>query len=108
MASYPHKDRRIELGSAARAYAGAALKTLAQIMSNDEASDSARVAAAKEILDRGYGRAAQTHALQAEGDVRVVIRHLVDASRVNGKDLPRGVNVSAPLVIEAKAEAGDG
>jgi len=101
MASYPHKDRRIELGSAARAYAGAALKTLAQIMGNEAAPEAARIAAAKEILDRGYGRAAQTHALQAEGDVRVVIRHLVDAGRVNGAS---GPGLKQPLVIEAKAE----
>ncbi len=36
-----------------------ALKTLVRIMGKSE-SDAARVAAAKELLDRGYGRATQT------------------------------------------------
>jgi len=54
-----------------------ALRTLCGIAQNGE-SESARVAAAGLILDRGWGRAPQAHAGEnGEGDIRVTIRHIV-------------------------------
>lgn len=49
----------------AQPYAPAALKTLTSIMKDSE-SDAARVAAAKELLDRAYGRSHQTMAATVE------------------------------------------
>lgn len=47
-----------DVKAAARKYTTDALKTLAAIM-HDSESDPARVAAAKELLDRGHGKSAQ-------------------------------------------------
>lgn len=48
-----------EIRSLARGHTAAALNTLAGIMNRPDAQDSARVAAAKELLDRGWGKATQ-------------------------------------------------
>lgn len=44
----------------ARLHSPKAIKTLAEIMNSDRAPPAARVAAANAILDRGYGKPAQT------------------------------------------------
>ena len=44
----------------AREHTDAAINTLLGIMKDKKAADSARVAAATQMLDRGYGRAPQT------------------------------------------------
>ena len=44
----------------ARAYTVDAIETLAEVMKDKDAPPSARVAAASCVLDRGWGRAAQT------------------------------------------------
>lgn len=49
-----------EIKSLARSHTDAALKTLAGIMNKTDAPESARVAAARELLDRGWGKATQT------------------------------------------------
>lgn len=54
----PNKATR-DLKELAQVYTAAALKTLSDIMRRGE-SEAARVAAARELLDRGYGRATQT------------------------------------------------
>ena len=48
-----------DLREAARGYSQEALETLANVMRDPEAPPAARVAAARELLDRGYGRAVQ-------------------------------------------------
>lgn len=47
------------VASFARAHTETAVKTLAGIMTNKESPEAARVSAAKELLDRGWGKAAQ-------------------------------------------------
>lgn len=47
-----------QLKALAQRHTSEALKTLAKIMKGGD-SDSARVSAAKELLDRGYGKPAQ-------------------------------------------------
>lgn len=47
-----------EIRSAAQAYGAEALETLAELM-RDSDNPGVRVAAAKELLDRGYGRSSQ-------------------------------------------------
>ena len=48
-----------EIKSLARSHTKSAITTLAAIMNKTDAQDSARVAAAKELLDRGWGRSVQ-------------------------------------------------
>lgn len=47
-----------DIKALAQAYAPEAISALATILMNSE-SDTARIAAAKELLDRGYGKAMQ-------------------------------------------------
>lgn len=54
----PKKD--IVLAEIAQHHAPAAIKTLVEVMSDVAATPSARVSAAAEILDRGFGRAPQS------------------------------------------------
>ncbi|MFA7280833.1 MAG: hypothetical protein WC100_12120 [Sterolibacterium sp.] len=49
-----------DIRSLARSHTDSALRTLANIMVNDEAPPAARVSAAQALLDRGWGKAAQT------------------------------------------------
>src|SRR5690554_581433 len=44
----------------AQKYGPAALATLAEIMSSEESPEAARVAASRELLDRAYGKSAQS------------------------------------------------
>lgn len=53
----PKADKSIQ--ALAREHTDKAIKTLAEIMRDDEATPSARVAAASAILDRGYGKPPQ-------------------------------------------------
>ena len=58
--------KNAELVEAARERTQAALETLEQIMTNKRAPAAARVAAANEILDRGWGRPTQDMLVEAE------------------------------------------
>jgi hypothetical protein len=49
-----------DIRSLARAHTDKAIKTLVGIMSQEEAPPAARVSAAQALLDRGWGKAAQT------------------------------------------------
>ena len=59
----PNKATR-EIKALAQQYTDQALTTLVQVMQASE-SDAARVAAARELLDRGYGKS--TQAVTGEG-----------------------------------------
>lgn len=48
-----------DIKALAQVYAPSAIKTLAEIMTGAEQPPAARVAAAKELIDRGYGKAVQ-------------------------------------------------
>lgn len=49
----------VDVKAIAQSYGADAVKTLAEMMKDKKAPPAARVAAAKELLDRGYGRAKQ-------------------------------------------------
>jgi hypothetical protein len=49
-----------DIRSLARSHTDSALRTLANIMSSEEAPAAARVSAAQALLDRGWGKATQT------------------------------------------------
>ena len=56
-----------------------AIRTLRGICAAKDAPPAARVAAAVALLDRGWGKPAQSHTGEdGEGEIRVTIRHLVE------------------------------
>lgn len=65
---------KADIRSLARAHTETALRTLAAIMTKDDAPEAARVSAANSLLDRGWGKAAQL--------TEVTLR------RVTAKELP--------------------
>lgn len=54
----PKKD--LDLAAMAQSHAQEAIQTLVSVMRNEDATPAARVTAAGEILDRGFGRAPQS------------------------------------------------
>lgn len=60
------RDQKITLADLARSHATTAIETLV-ILATQADSDSAKISACKELLDRGYGRAPQ--AVEHEGDL---------------------------------------
>jgi hypothetical protein len=77
-----------DLRSLARAHTEMGVKVLAGIASAEGAPPAARVAAVNALLDRGWGKAIQPHTGEESGDIRVVIRQIVDVEK------------SEPLLIE--------
>jgi len=74
----------IELKSLARSHAESAVKTLQGIMINRKCQDSARVAAAIALLDRGYGKPKQSHehgGIGGTDEIRITIRNIVEERR---------------------------
>lgn len=63
----------VDLRDAARALTVLALETLESIM-RGAGSDASRLAAAREILDRGHGKA-RAGVEDPDDDIRVVVRH---------------------------------
>ena len=61
---------------------------LAGIVSQVAVPPAARVAAAGILLDRGWGKPPQTHTGEdGEGDINVIIRHIVDGRDVQQQPL---------------------
>lgn len=65
----------IEIRSLARSHTPEAMKTLVEIMKDKEVNAAARVSAAQALLDRGWGKAAQTVDMTVR---RVAARELPD------------------------------
>jgi hypothetical protein len=57
-----------EVRELARAHTGAAIETLASIMTNTKSAPAARVSAANALLDRGYGKPPQHILLSVAGE----------------------------------------
>lgn len=49
-----------DIKALAQTYGPDAIDTLAEIMRNEAAPEAARISAAKELIDRGFGKAVQT------------------------------------------------
>jgi hypothetical protein len=74
-----------EIRSLARCYTNTAIHTLVGVMTNPKAMSSAKVAAAKEILNRGYGAVTNEDGLAADNRVIVNILQLTQQA---GGELP--------------------
>jgi hypothetical protein len=70
---------RGHIASLARSYTDTAIKTLAGIMMEQTSPPMARIAAAKVLLDRGWGKCAQTHHVDVNdgGTVLKVVNEIV-------------------------------
>ena len=80
-----------DIRSLARAQTKLAVRTLTGICGSEAAPAAARVQAAAHLLDRGWGRPAQMVTGSDGGDIRVIIRQIVDIA---------GQSVSEPVLIE--------
>ena len=82
----------VDLRSLARAHTEMCLRVLCGI-AQSSTSDPARVSACALILERGWGKAPTTHTgADGEGDIRVIVRHIV-----NGQDVPVQIETSPVL-----------
>ena len=82
-----------DIRSLARSHTNTAIQTLAGI-AKDGTNEGARVAAAIALLDRGWGKPAQTHTGEnGEGSIKVVIRHILAGEDGEAIDME-------PLTIE--------
>lgn len=72
------RSKRIpaDIRSLRRSYTDEAVRSLAAIMRNGD-KDATRVQAAAILLDRGWGRAPQSHA-DEDGEIRVVLRTITE------------------------------
>jgi hypothetical protein len=90
----------IDIRSLARSHTEIAIKVLAGV-AKDGTNESARVAAAVALLDRGWGKPAQAHTGEnGEGNIRVVIRHIV-----TGREKPLEAKVIDAMPV--RHEGGD-
>lgn len=81
----PHAPADIK--SLARQWTGTAISTLAHIASDPSEDAGPRVSAAIALLDRGWGKPQQTHAVESQTDIRVVVRHIIDGKDVITNDI---------------------
>jgi hypothetical protein len=81
-----------------------AVDTLVELTKNIH-TDSTRYAAATALLDRGYGRPAQSLDLHLSADA--ITKRLSDMSDAELVALEQRMVAAAPIVLEATAEASD-
>lgn len=76
---YPYMQRRekLEVRAIAQQYADLAIKTLVNVMRKGE-TDRDRVTAAKEVLDRAYGKSVQGHHLEDPPDDSQISEEMLD------------------------------
>src|SRR5215471_1296601 len=72
-----HHERKMpknrgHIESLARSYTDTAIKTLAGIMMEANCPPMARVAAAKVLLDRGWGKCSETHHIDVNGETSLL------------------------------------
>jgi hypothetical protein len=88
----------------ARKYSGLAVDTLVEL-TKDSHTDSTRFAAATALLDRGYGRPAQSLDLHLSADA--ITKRLSDMTDAELAALEARMIATAPIVLEATAEVPD-
>ena len=79
-----------EIRSLARSYTRTAIKVLVGVMSSENATHAARVAAANAILDRGWGKAPQSVETAGNGVIELthrIERLIVHPENTDGKSL---------------------
>ena len=99
-------DRRIipNVVVEARKYSALAIDTLVEL-TKDNYPGSTRFAAATALLDRGYGRPAQSLDLHLSADA--ITKRLSDMTDAELAALEARMIAAAPIVLEATAEVSD-
>lgn len=83
----------VEIRSLARQHTALCIRSLAAIVRQSKTPPSARVAAASELLDRGWGKSSTVH--QVDGDIRIVVRQIIDnAGQIAEDDAPEMIDVT--------------
>jgi hypothetical protein len=88
----------------ARKYSALAIDTLVEL-TKDNHTDSTRFAAAAALLDRGYGRPAQSLDLHLSADA--ITKRLSDMTDAELAALEQRMIAATPIVLEATAEVLD-
>ena len=88
----------------ARRYSALAIDTLVEL-TKDNYTGSTRFAAATALLDRGYGRPAQSLDLHLSADA--ITKRLSDMSDAELAALEQRMIAAAPIVLDATAEVSD-
>jgi hypothetical protein len=88
----------------ARRFSGLAIDTLVEL-TKDTHTDSTRYSAATALLDRGYGRPAQSLDLHLSADA--ITKRLSDMSDAELAALEARMIAAAPIVLEATTEVSD-
>ena len=88
----------------ARRFSGLAVDTLVEL-TKDKYSCSTRYTAATALLDRGYGRPAQSLDLHLSADA--ITKRLADMTDAELAALEQRMIAAAPIVLEATAEVSD-
>ena len=88
----------------ARKYSALAVDTLVEL-TKDNHADSTRYNAATALLDRGYGRPAQSLDLHLSADA--ITKRLSDMTDAELAALEARMIAAAPIVLEATAEVSD-
>ena len=88
----------------ARKFSGLAVDTLVELTKNTH-TDSTRYAAATALLDRGYGRPAQSLDLHLSADA--ITKRLSDMTDAELAALEQRMIAAAPIVLEATAGVSD-
>lgn len=86
--------------SLARAYTADAIRVLTGVMRTSD-NHGARVAAAVHLLDRGWGKAPQSHTgADGEGAIQLTIRHLVEGMDDERRTIDISPAVVTPMLPE--------
>jgi hypothetical protein len=88
----------------ARKFSGLAIDTLVEL-TKDTHTDSTHFNAATALLDRGYGRPAQSLDLHLSADA--ISKRLFDMTDAELAALEQRMIAAAPIVLEATAEVSD-
>ena len=70
----------VDIRSIARGHTEAMVKVLVGVANSKGAQAGARVAAASAILDRGWGKAPQQLVGEDGGDIKIVIRQIIETA----------------------------
>lgn len=96
------KEAKATLEELARSYTDRALNTLISVAEKSE-SDSARVAAATALLDRGYGRPHQSQTVtMTAGDAFVQMLKVVNERRAQNGPVANGVDQPSERPAEVR------
>ena len=83
-----------DIRSLCRAYTEETVRIVAGIVRAEETPPAVRVQGAAMLWDRGWGKATQQHTIDGDGEIRVIIRHIVE-----GRDVPLPIEHGTAKII---------